>query len=133
MGWATSVIRFDRNGDFLRLSCLSLKDDAFSSELDSLLIDWTAQRNLCSSVGSTYRNTQLNDLIVVSPGLLANDLVREGIRYPARPPHCGWWLHGGDYRGDLSTQCARRTDEAPAGRERLKHKVWSFSCESHCF
>jgi hypothetical protein len=102
MGWATSVIRFDRHGELLVLSCLSLETDAFSPDLDSLLIDWMKQRSLCTAAGSAYRNTQLSDLIVVSPGLLSNGLVREGIRYPARDPHCGWWLYGTDHRGDVS-------------------------------
>jgi hypothetical protein len=102
MGWATSVIRFDQHGGLLLLSCLSLEKDEFSPELDSLLVDWIKQRNLCKTAGSKYRNTQLSDLIVVSPGLLSNSLVREGIRYPARPPHCGWSLYGTDYRGDVS-------------------------------
>lgn len=42
-------------------------------------------------------------MIVLSDGLLSSARVREGVRYPARSPYCGWWLFGDDYKGDLST------------------------------
>lgn len=102
MAWATSIIRFDRDDDRLRLMRLRLRTEEFSQKLDPMLRDWKAQRDACGATGSKYRNTELIDMIIVSAGMLSDASVAEGVRYPSRMPYSGWWLFGDDYTGDVS-------------------------------
>jgi hypothetical protein len=47
--------------------------------------------------------TNLEQMIVVSPDLLTEGSVVEGIRYPFNPPNCGWWLFGKDFSGEIES------------------------------
>jgi len=102
--WATSMIRFNLEGEFLVAHGLDIKQDIFKRGVDELLDTWKRQREVCQKGGSEYVNTRLEDMIVVSPDLLIDSSkVMEGFRYPPKVPNCGWWLIGESFSGELES------------------------------
>lgn len=54
MGWATSIIQFHADGDFLAVASLNIQTDAFEPGADDVLDKWRAQRTMCERNKSEY-------------------------------------------------------------------------------
>lgn len=100
MSVASSMLRFREQKSILRASALDLKSDEFLPFIDDLLVGWNAQRETCKAANSKYTATGLNDSVIVSPGVLTGEAIREAVRYPFTSPRSGWWMMGADYDGN---------------------------------
>lgn len=103
MAWATSVLRFDAAGDELVARSLKIKGDEFDETADNALANWNDQSAICSAASSAYVQTQLIEMVVVSPDVEAGGAVEQGVRYPFGSPNSGWWIFGSRYSGVIET------------------------------
>jgi len=103
MAWATSVLRFNAVGDELVVSSLNVKRDEFDETADNALLNWNEQRAVCSAASSAYVQTQLIEMMVVSPDVEAGGPLDHGVRYSFNPPNSGWWIFGLKYTGGIET------------------------------
>jgi len=121
VAWATSVIKLDAlDGAILTASALDLKSDVFQDRLDDLLEDWLKQQEVCRQHRSSYVQTALASMAVVSPDVLEGARIHEAVRYPFAGENCGWWIFGESFSGDLLDMKVAHLGHALRSDERIR-------------
>ena len=79
---------------------------------------WRDQHQICQKVGANFDPPRLNQMVVLSDGVLDGDEV-EGVRYPSPDHMSGWWLTTDRFNGDTSTLKTIHAHHLSAGRPDL--------------
>ncbi|WP_180171678.1 hypothetical protein [Acinetobacter sp. YH12023] len=61
------------------------------------------QRECCEFYDKEFNPVNLNQLVVVSKGVLTSNSAVEGVRYKSPTHMSGWWLTTDQYDGDFNT------------------------------
>jgi hypothetical protein len=63
---------------------------------------WQDQHRTCDRAGSVFSPPRIDQLVVVSEGVLEGDFV-QGVRYPSPEHMSGWWITTDRYDGNVDT------------------------------
>lgn len=102
-GFGSWTLRLDGNDRELRISEYVTSTDSFTDGAEFSLKLWSDQEGVCKKIGSTCNRPLINQLVVVSDGVLDENLDVQGVRYSSPEHMSGWWLTTMRYGGDTKS------------------------------
>lgn len=92
---------------------------SFIPGVSSAVECWEVQHQLCERLGARFAPSRLDQLVVISDGVLNSKEPVQGVRYPSPAHMSGWWITSNRYNGDTASLQTTHTYHVVAARPGL--------------